>query len=807
MTALESLVRDLRQALRAIAKMPLLALVTIVSLGAGIGVNTVVFTWMQAVVLKPIPGVADASAYHLIEPRTANNVYPGMSWLEYGDVRHRLRTFREVIAYRATPLYVGRPGDVDRAFGMLVSSGYFEGLGLRPALGRFLLPEETSAPGGEPVAVISYDFWQARLGGADDVISGKIRVNGRDLTIVGVAPKGFLGTILRLRFDVWIPATMAPALINGSRELERRASRGYAVIGRLQPGVSRAAAQVEVDNVMRELAAQWPDTNAALTAEVRPFWKAPRGPQRFLASAIAMVQSVTLLLLLTVCGNTANLMLARASVRRRDIGLRLAVGASRWRIARLLLIENLVLASGGAALGIALALWGTRALTAVPQTIGLPISLETSVDTSSLAFGLGLGLLCGLVFGAAPALQMARLDPQASLRSSAVAAGRSAFRHMLMGAQAALALMVLVAAGLFVRSLLDTRGVDPGFRREGVLLAAYDMTGRGLNDDAARNFASMLVRRLRVMPSVEAAAISASMPLDIHGLPTRPFTVDGWARTEPGDEQALTNTVTPGYFELMKIPFAAGRDFADLDDAAAGPQAIVNQAFVARYLKTLEPIGRQIRTRGRSFVIVGVVRTSLSNAFGEPPTPVIYLSYRDTPARQGEIHVRTRDGAERALTSGVRGLVRELDPELPVYNFRTLTDHVETNLLFRRIPARMFVVLGPMLLMLAAIGIYSVVAYNVSQRTTEVGVRLALGATRLRVILLVMAENLATVSVGLMAGWLLAFVVIPLVVGGSTDLSIFIGVPVLLLLVAAGATLLPARRAVNADPIAALRAN
>ena len=257
----------------------------------------------------------------------------------------------------------------------------------------------------------------------------------------------------------------------------------------------------------------------------------------------------------------------------------------------------------------------------------------------------------------------------------------------------------------------------------------------------------------------------------------------------------------------MDIPFLAGRDFADLDDRAAPPQAIVNQAFVSRYLPKLEPIGRRIDTRGRAYVIIGVVRDSLSNAFGEPPTPVIYLSYRDSPARQGEMHLRTRDGAERTLTSSVRGLVRELDPELPVYNFRTLTDHVETNLLFRRIPARMFVVLGPMLLMLAAIGIYSVVAYNVSQRTTEVGVRLALGATRLRVIGLVMAENLAVVSLGIMAGWLIALTVIPLVAGGAMDPTIFLGVPILLLLVAVGATILPARRAVNGDPIAALRAN
>jgi predicted permease len=792
----ESLLLDLRYALRAIAKMPLLAAVTIVSLGAGIGVNTVVFTWIEAVVLKPIPGVADASAYYLIEPRTGNNLFPGMSWLEYGDVGERVRSFRELIAYRATPLYVGRPGEVDRAYGMFVSGNYFEGLGLRPALGRFFRPTEATTPGAEPVAVISHDFWQNRLGGSPDVISRTLRVNGRDLAIVGVAPPGFLGTILRLRFDVWMPATMAPVVIAGSRELERRTSRGYSVIGRLQPGTRLAQAQADVGAAMGDLAATRPESNGSVSAEVRPFWKAPRGPQRFLASAIAMLQGVLLLLLLTVCGNTANLMLARASVRRREIGLRLAVGGGPWRIGRMLLLENLLLAAGGGVLGVAVAVWGTRVLTAVPQTIGLPISFETRVDLVSLAFALALAIVCGLVFGAAPALQL-----------GTKAASRSVFRSVLMGAQAALAVVVLVAAGLFVRALVDTRGLDPGFRREGVLLAAFDLSGRDLDDDRARAFVSTLTARLRALPSVDAAAISASMPLDIHGLPSRPFTVEGWARTEPGDELAVTNTVTPGYFALMGIPFVAGGDFADLDDRRSGAQAIVNQAFVSRYLGDLEPIGRRITSRGRSFVIVGVVRTSRSNALDEPPTPAIYLSYRDNPSRVGEMHLRTREGSERGLSSGIRTLVRELDPELPVYNLRTLSDHVETNLMFRRIPARMFIVLGPMLLVLAAIGIYSVVAHNVSQRTTEVGVRLALGATRARVIALVMGENLAVVAVGLMAGWLIAFIAVPLVAGGALDMSVYVGVPVLLLAVAAGATLVPARRAAYGDPIAALRAD
>jgi len=802
---IEAAARDLRHACRSIARMPAVALVIVVSLGAGIGANTVVFSWIQAVVLQPIPGVVDASGFHLIEPKAGNGLYPGMSWLEYRDLRDRLRSVRDVIAYRMMPLYVGKPGEVDRAYGLLVSGNYFSALGLRPAAGRFIREDETTRPGAEPVVVISHDFWQTRYAGSQDAIGATVRINGRDVTIVGVAPKGFLGTVLRLEFDMWLPATLAPALLSGSRELERRNVRGYAAIARLAPGTTRVLAQRELDAAMRELGVAYPDSNAAIGAELLPFWQAPRGPQRFLATALTFLQVVMLLLLLTVCGNTANLMLARASARQGEMGLRLALGGGRWRIASLLLTENMVLAVIGSGLGLLVAWWGTRALGSMPLSIGIPVNFETSVDAEGLLFALALGLLCGVIFGLAPAVQLSRIDPRISFRAGTSPSGRSVFRNSLMAIQVALALVVLVAAGLFLRSFLATRNADPGFRREGVLLAAYDLTGRSSDDSAARAFAARLLARMRAVPGVEQAAISSSVPLDIHGLPSRSFTVEGWTRTEPGVEQTASNTVTPGYFALMGIPILSGRDFADLMDVQAPAQAIVNEAFVRRYLDRLEPLGRRLETRGRQLVIVGVVRNSRSNGLDEPPTPAIYLSYRDSPARVGEIHLRTRDGQEAALTPHVRQVVRELDSELPVYNVRTLSDHVETNLLFRRIPARMFSVLGPMLLVLAAIGIYAVVAYNVSQRTIEVGVRLALGATRLRIVTHLVAESLAVVSVGVMAGWLIAFLAAPAIIGGEVDLTVFLGVPVILLLVSAFACFLPARRAAAMDPMVALR--
>jgi predicted permease len=374
-----------------------------------------------------------------------------------------------------------------------------------------------------------------------------------------------------------------------------------------------------------------------------------------------------------------------------------------------------------------------------------------------------------------------------------------------MGVQVGLAVVVLIVAGIFIRGFLETRATDPGFRREGVLLAAYDFTGRDAGVTLSREFPGRALRELGALPGVEAAAIASSVPLDIHGLPSRVFTVEGRARADGVFDQALANTVTPDYFEVMGIPLLAGTTFTGLDDGSTAPQAIVNEAFVRRYLDRLEPLGRRLQARGRTFVITGVARDSLYNAFGEPPTPIIYFSYRDVPAAQGEIHLRTRAVADTALAPEVRRLVRDLDPELPLFNVRTLTDHVDTNLVFRRVPARMFAVLGPLLLALAAIGIYAVVAYTMSLRTTEIGVRLALGASAQRLMRELVSESLRVVAAGASIGWLVAFVVGLDVIDETIDARVFAGVPAVLLAVAAFACWLPARRAMRVDPVTALR--
>jgi predicted permease len=557
---------------------------------------------------------------------------------------------------------------------------------------------------------------------------------------------------------------------------------------------------------MGELARLYPESNATMGVDVFRFWQAPRGPQRMFVGALAILQGIMLLLLMTVCANTANLILARSTARQREVGIRQALGASRWRVVSLLMTESLLLALGGVVLGTFIAMWGTNALRAVPMIGAFPIRFQTSLDAGGLAFAIGLGLACGFIFGTAPALQLSRIDVLRALRSSSRAAPRGRVRSALMGVQAALAVIVLIAATLFYRSFSETRDTDPGFKREGVLLAAYDLSGRNVDSTAARTFAARLLERLRALPAVEAAAIASSVPLDIHGLPNRSFTLEGHARGDAAPDQALSNTVTPDYFRVMDIPLRAGKPFADLNDADASPQAIVNGEFVKRYMDGAEPIGRRLETRGRGYTIVGVVKTTTYDSFGERPKPIIYLSYRDRPGITGEIHIRTRVGSESLLATDVQRIARELDPTLPIYDVRTLGEHVDKNLFLRRIPARMFVVLGPLLLVLAAIGIYAVVAYTVSHRTAEIGVRLALGATAGRVVRQIIRESLRVVGIGAGAGLAIAFVVaIHVMQGAPINAVVFVGVPLILMIVASVACWVPARRASRVDPVVALR--
>jgi predicted permease len=797
------MLRDLRHAWRATVQRPLLSATIVLSLGVGIGVNTTVFSFVQARILRPLPGVAQPTSLSLVEPRTETGGYPGASWPEYRDLRERLRAFSDVVAFRIQALTVGEAEAAERMSGLLVSGNYFTALGVRAAVGRVIDEHDARRPGGEPVVVLSYEYWRDRLARDTGAVGRSLRVNGRDLTIVGVAPDAFKGTVIGMRFDMWVPATLAPVLLDGSRELDVRAVRGYQLAGRLAPTATTAQAQTELDVAMRELAALHPDANKGLGGELLPFWESPRGPQRMLARALALMQGLMVVLLLAVCGNAATLLLSRAGERRHEVAVRLALGANPGRVARLLLIEHALLALLAGGVGTALAIWLTPLMSAIPLTTGFPVRMQAGVDADGLLFSAGLAIVSAVVFGLAPAWHLSRSDPQRALRLGMRSTTGEWLRYAILGAQVALALVVLVAAGAFLRGLWQARAIDPGFSGSAVLLARYDLTSRSVTPSASRQFAARALAGLTAQPGVQAAAIAQQVPLDIHGLPLVSFTVEGRPRSDVPD-RAINNVVTPGYFATIGVPLLAGDDFVPLDDSAAPRQAIVNDAFVSRYLPARDAVGRRLEVGGRAYVIVGVVRTIVSEAFGEPPTPCIYFSYRDRPAPVGQLHVRAV-ADPRPLAPGLRALVGEIDRSVALYDLRTLDEHVNVNLALRRIPARLFMGLGPLLLALAGIGIYAVVAGTVMRRAPEIGVRLALGATPGRVVSEVMGDTMWRVVVGAAAGWAVAAGLYMRLRASSPDPVIFAAAPVLLLLVALAASWWPARRAARIDPVAALR--
>jgi macrolide transport system ATP-binding/permease protein len=797
----------IRHAFRTIGRMPGLAAVVVLSLGVGIGVNTAVFSWIQTILLKPIPGVDESGSFYHIEPKSDTGSYPGMSWAEYRDLTAQLAAIEELVAFRMAPLNVGESGRTERTYAQLVSGNFFTALRLRPAAGRFITPAEVERPGSEPVAVMSHDYWQTHFAGASSAIGQTIRVNDRELTIIGVAPKGFQGTILALQFDLWVPATMAPELFAGSSELVDRNQRGYSALGRLNAGADEARATGEFTAAMRALAASFPESNGRISGELMPYWKAPRGPQMMFITALGVLQGVMLLVLLAVCGNTANLVLARASARHREVGVRLALGAGPGNVIRLMLTENLLLGIAGAIVGILIAWWGNEALRSMPPYGAFPVRFQTSLDSLGLVFAVALGVGSGLVFGAAPAWQLGRIDPQQALRSGSKSSGRSAVRDSLMAIQCGLALLVLVVAGLFFQSFVETRETNPGFQVEGLLLATYDLSGTVTTDEYPRQFATQLLDRLQRVPSVQSVALANAMPLDIHGLPLRGFTLEGRAESSQQSESALSNIVSPGYFKTMNIPIVAGGDFAGMLDRTTPPQVIVNEEFVRRYIAPADPMGRRLQNGGETYTIAGVVKDSTYEAFGEPPTPAFFFSYRDRARWLGEIHLRARPGSETLLASEVQRAVREIDASLPVYNIRTMAEHIERNLFLRKIPARMFLVIAPLLLALVAIGIYAVISYTVSQRTIEIGVRIAMGATSNRVVKQIVKEGLIVASAGLFLAWVIAALVqLHLFTAGPGAWTVLMAVPALLFAVAGLACWLPARRATTVDPVVALRA-
>ena len=800
---------------------PWFTAVAVLTLGLGIAINTAVFSWVDSVLLHSFPGVGDPRELALIETVTPSGEFlVNTSYLDYRDYRDNLKLVSGVALGRFTPLSVGADGKTARAWAELVSANYFDLLKVKPLLGRTFLPEEgRDQEGCAPVAVISYRMWQTRFGGDPKVLGKTIRLNRHPLTIVGVAPREFRGTLAGVVYDVWMPVTMATAMGTGNGTLHYRGTRDEtATIVRLKPGVTIEQARAEVAALGKRLAASYPATNRGVDLTVTPVWRGHLGAQGMLLQPLRILMAVSLLLLLIVCANVANLLLARAVSRQREIGIRLALGARRSRLAAQLLVETLLLAAGGAASGVMMVLWIGPALLLLVPTGDVPVDLGGGLNLPTLGFTLLIAAVATLLSGTAPALIAARSNLNETLkeggRSGGAGGGSHHLRGLLVVAEVALAMVTLIGAGLFYRSFRNASGIQPGFDRTNISVSQFYLSYAGYSAQEQRDFCRTLRARLEAKPGVIGVTYSDVVPMSTASgsgfTPWHQVDVEGYAPA-PNEQMMIHRaTVPPGYFNLLGIRILAGRDFTERDEAGAPRVILVNETFATRFFYGENPVGRTVRYEGLKATVVGLVKDSKYHTPIEGPTPFFYIPFRQWfgPGLNFSIFIKTT-GDPLRMTSVLQREALALNQDA-VFSTRLLSDATTSSLLAQRAAASLLAVVGGISLLLAALGLYSVMSYAVSQRTQEMGIRMALGARPGNVIGLVLRQGLRLVVPGLLAGSVGALVAARIVGGmlvnvSASDPLTFAAAAAFLAVVAALATYLPALRATHVDPMAALR--
>jgi macrolide transport system ATP-binding/permease protein len=839
---IEELWQDLRYGVRTLWKKPGFTLVAVLTLALGIGANTAIFSFVNAVLLRPLP-VAKPERLVYVFGGVRTNPYNVSSYPDYVDYRDRNKVFSELIAYSPITLSLSGDDGADMVSGLIVTGNYFDALGVRARAGRTFLPEEDSTPGGHPVAVISHALWQSRFAGDPRIEGRQLLLNGQPFTIVGVAPAGFNGAQAGQTNDIYVPMAMQ-ALVRPPRGgysgemnpdlLSKRGPRWLDLVGRLKEGVTAEQAQAEMSTLAAQLAAGYPETNREQTATVSPVSKGDPEQRGTLLSVAGLLLAVVGLVLLIACANVANLLLARAAGRRKEISIRLALGAGRGRLIRQLLTESVLLALAGGAGGLLLAVWLVNSLRAYsPPGNFFPVAFDFSLDKSVLGFTLLLSVLTGLVFGIAPALQASNPDLVASLKDQTAlipaARGRGArhfsLRNLLVVAQVALSLVLLVSAGLFLRSLWQAQRIDPGFDAEHVLTMPLNINLLRYTKAQGQDFYRQVLERVSALPGVQSATLTRTPPLSgasrqssvtVAGreAPDRASTSEstGGGGEDVADNITLTSPVALNYFRTLSIPLLRGRDFNAQDREGAPGVAIVNESFVKRYFPNQDPLGQRVSLSGAQgpwLEVVGLARDSKYITLGEAPAPFLYQPLAQRHETGMVLLVRT-GVAPASLVPAVRREVQAVERNLPLTNARTMTELLSTSLFPARMGAALLGAFGLLALLLASVGLYGVMSYSVSRRTREIGIRMALGARGGDVLRLVLGESMTLVAVGMLLGLIAAFAATRLLSGflygvSPTDPAAFIGIGLLLALVAFAASLIPARRAAHVDPMVAFR--
>jgi macrolide transport system ATP-binding/permease protein len=810
---MQTLWQDLRYSLRMLRKRPGFILVAVITLALGIGANAAIFSLVNTVLLRPLP-VAQPEQIVSLNNVADNRMFPTFSYPNYRDFRDRNEVFSGLIGYSFSPLSLSHDGINERLWGYVVTGNYFGVLGVNAALGRVITTDDDQLPGAHPVSVISYKCWQRRFGGDSNVIGKSVIVNGRSYTIIGVAPSGFDGTEVVATAEMWFPMTMQSQIIVGSNWLEARGSENLFVQGRLRPGVNLAQAQTAINAIGSQLEREFPGINEGK----RVMLTSPgmtrglmRGPVVGFTGVLMLMVGLVLLL---ACTNLANLLLARANERRREVAVRLALGASRWRLVRQLLTESLLLACAGGALGLLLALWLADLAVKLQPPVDLPLAIDLHIDQRVLLFTGLVTLATGVLFGLLPALQSTRTDLVATLKDEFAASGhrRSWLKNSLIVFQVALSLVLLVGGGLMLRSLQRAQMIDLGFDPHNAVALSFDLRLQGYDQARGKEFQKRLLERVRALPGVQSAGIADMIPVDLH-FSRESIYIEGQAPARDATApRALTSRISPGYFSAISTPLLEGREFSDQDDDKATPVVIVNETFARRFWPDEDPIGKRFATGSPDspkVQIIGVARDGKYAGLQEDPKSFVYHAGSQSYSGATSLVIRADSDPRQALAAARRE-IQQLDAHLPISSAQTLDEHLSLPLLPVRLAASVLGSFGGLALALAAIGVYGVMAYTISKRTREIGIRMALGAQRGDILKLVISQGvwltLTGVGIGLAASFAVTRLMKSLLFGTSaTDPLTFAAVAALLTAVALLACYLPARRATRVDPMIALR--
>jgi predicted permease len=812
---LGTLLQDLRYGFRVLWNSPGYSLVAISTLALGIGANTTIFSWINSTLLNPVPGLsAPSQVVALSLGQDVQNPFP-FSYPDYRAMCDGKQSFSGIAAYNFLPMSLTGKGKPERVWGTVASANYFDVLGVRPMLGRGFLPAEDEKPDGAPVAVISYRMWQTHFGGDPQILGRSMDINQHPYTIVGVTPAIFQGSQTGLRLDLWVPIMMQSQVMPQGDLLNDHHYFWLFSLARLKPGVSVGQAQQELTARIQQVAKDYPEEHKGHnTVSISPLWRAPFSSNAFFSLLLPMLMAIAGVVLLLACANVANLMLVRSAARRREIAIRISLGGSRWRLVRQLLVESLLLALAGGVVALLITFWTAGAMARFIPPMDFPVALDIHADRTVLFATLAISLLTGLIFGILPALRASGDAPVSVLKeeSGSTSGGtrKARLASILVVAQVALSLLLLICAGLFIRSFVTAQRINLGFNSHGVLITSYDLFQAGYTPQAGAEFDRQLVARLRSRPGVQSVALSSRVPLGFGGGSTS-LKIQGYVEQPNEVMEVPFAIVTPNFLQTVQTQMVSGRDFTLDDSQKTERVALVNEYFVTRYWPGQEALGKQVHSdlTNEWFTVVGVVKQSKVNTLSEAPTPEVYLPLYQVYNATVVVFARV-SGDPMSYASSVQNTIHELNPDLVLYDVTSLESREQIATFVQRLAGTFVGGFGLLALALAAIGIYGVTSYTTRQRTHEIGIRMALGAVRPDILKLVIGQGLLLTLMGVALGIAAAFALTRFLSSqlpgvSSTDALTFSGVALVLCAVTLVACYIPARRATRVDPIVALR--